>query len=286
MIARPPTSIARLPVGPGVYRFLADGGTTLYIGRATNLRSRVASYWGTLGSRKRLTCMVPAIARIEAVACDSVHEAAWLERNLLEHRKPPWNRAIGGQEVPVAIRLDCRPASPCLTVVHEPRPSDMARHFGPYLGGTKVRLAVAGLNRLLPLAYTSTALNGLGRDMARVLGVDQHDRERLLQALGAVLDRDAAAVAWVRMELQRRREEAARAHAFELAAQLHAELAAIEWVVAEQKAALLEPCDMDVYGWAEDILVSFAIRGGRLCHWDQRRGSETRARPHVSGPDR
>ena len=44
--------------------------------------------------------MVPQIARIEGVACDSAHEAAWLERNLLEFRRPRWNRAIGGQEVP------------------------------------------------------------------------------------------------------------------------------------------------------------------------------------------
>ena len=46
------------------------------------------------------------MARVEAVSCDSVHEAAWLERNMLEGRRPPWNRALGGNEVPVAIRVD------------------------------------------------------------------------------------------------------------------------------------------------------------------------------------
>ncbi len=50
--------------------------------------------------------MVARIARVEAVPCDSAHEAAWLERNLLEYRKPPWNRSPnGGQEVEVWIRL-------------------------------------------------------------------------------------------------------------------------------------------------------------------------------------
>ncbi len=82
--AKAPATFALLPAGPGVYRFRAETGSTLYIGRATNLRSRVFSYWGNLGDRKRLARMVAQIARVEAVACDSTHEAAWLERNLLD----------------------------------------------------------------------------------------------------------------------------------------------------------------------------------------------------------
>jgi excinuclease ABC subunit C len=277
----PPQSVRRLPVGPGVYRFRAEDGSTLYIGRATNLRSRVASYWSNLGDRQWLARMVPRIDQIEAVACDSAHEAAWLERNLLELRRPRWNRAIGGQESPVCIQLDCRPRSPELTVVHEPQPSESARHFGPYLGGTKVRLAVSGLRRLLPLAYASSALTGSGRDMARMLGVDQGDREGLLRTLGAVLERDAAAVALVRTALQQRRDEASQACAFERAARFQAEMSAIEWVVAEQKVSMLEPRDLDVHGWAEDVLVSFEFRQGRLCCWQQRRCSEARARRRV-----
>jgi excinuclease ABC subunit C len=49
--------------------------------------------------------MVKGIARVEAVVCGSEHEAARLERNLLEQRLPPWNKTAGGQEVPVWIRL-------------------------------------------------------------------------------------------------------------------------------------------------------------------------------------
>ena len=281
MGAKPPTSVALLPVGPGVYRFRGESGSILYIGRATNLRSRVTSYWGNLGDRKRLVRMVGQIARIEAVACDSAHEAAWLERNLLEVRRPRWNRAIGGQEVPVFIRLDFGPRSPGLTVVHEPHPSDGARHFGPYLGGNKVRLAVSGLRRMLPVAYASERLTGSGRDMARVLGVHRTDREALLRSLGAVLDRDPVAVASVGTALQRRRDEAADAQDFERAARMQAEMAAIEWVVADQKMAMLEPLDMTVCGWAQDVLVSLEMRRGRVCNWQHRRCSEAVARRYV-----
>ena len=80
---------ALLPPAPGVYRFRDAAGRVLYLGRATSLRSRVASYWGDLGGRAHLGRMMAMVARVEAVACDSVHEAAWLERNLLQARKPP-----------------------------------------------------------------------------------------------------------------------------------------------------------------------------------------------------
>lgn len=99
---QPVTSAARLPLAPGVYRFRDQAGRVLYVGRAASLRRRVQSYWGDLGDRGHLAPMVARIARVEAVVCDSAHEAAWLERNLLERRLPPWNRSpSGGQEAEV-----------------------------------------------------------------------------------------------------------------------------------------------------------------------------------------
>src|SRR5262245_39123062 len=113
--------VARLPGGPGVYRFRDSRDRALYIGRASNLRQRVASYWSDLGDRRHLVRMVPQIARIEAVACDSVHEAAWLERNLLERAKPRWNRVRGGAEVPMCIRVERIAGVPRLVTIHWPQ---------------------------------------------------------------------------------------------------------------------------------------------------------------------
>ena len=152
---RGPAAVARLPGSPGVYRFRDAAGRVLYVGRASTLRSRVASYWSDLADREHLTQMVARVARIEAVLCDSVHEAAWLERNLLETSLPPWNRTPGGQESAVYIRLDAGPASPGLTVTYQTEPADQVRYFGPYLGGLRVRRATAALHRIVPLRYTA-----------------------------------------------------------------------------------------------------------------------------------
>ncbi|MFZ0217391.1 MAG: nucleotide excision repair endonuclease, partial [Candidatus Dormiibacterota bacterium] len=115
----PPREIvACLPDGPGIYRFRDQDDRVLYIGRATSLCRRVASYWSRPRDRIHLVPMVAAIARVEAVACESVYEATWLERNLLEAWLPPWNRTPGGQEVAVSIRLDLDPRRPGLRMVH------------------------------------------------------------------------------------------------------------------------------------------------------------------------
>ena len=135
--------VRRLPRAPGVYRFRDARGRVLYIGRATDLRSRVASYW-SLRDRPHLRRMVAAIHRLEALTCDSVHEAAWLERNLLEERLPRWNRTAGGAEAPVFLRLDPGPARPGLRTSY-------TEGFGPYLGGARARLALSALLRVHPL---------------------------------------------------------------------------------------------------------------------------------------
>lgn len=261
--------IRGLPPEPGVYRFRDDRGTALYIGRAVDLRRRVTSYWGELRDRRHLAPMVRRIARVEAVICDSAHEAAWLERNLLEARMPRWNRTAGGQEVPVHIKLD--PSKPALSVVHEPA------DFGPYLGGDKVRLAVAGLLRAYPLHYTGTRLTGSERAMAATLGVGPGDRERLIDNITAVLRRDAT----ISIDLATRRDRAAAQLAFELAARLQAELEAVEWVTAPQRVTRNDG-DLDVFGWAGGILVEFRIRAGRLSTWTQRPCSAASARTRLA----
>jgi len=114
--------------------------------------------------------MVARVARIEAVTCDSPHEAAWLERNLLETSLLAWNRTLGGQEGLVFIRMDQSQAAPGLTVEYVREPAANARYFRPYLGRQRVRLAVTGLHRILPLGYTSTGLRGAQLELMRARG--------------------------------------------------------------------------------------------------------------------
>jgi len=271
--------IARLPGTPGVYRFRGATGRVLYVGRATALRSRVASYWLNLGDRPHLSTMVRGVTRIEAVSCDSVHEAAWLERNLLEERLPRWNRTAGGQETAGYLLLDPGPQTPGLRLVRQPRPG---RLFGPYLGGNQLRLALSALHRVHPLAYAGDGLTGAELAMAAKRGVGPADRPALVAALTAVLERSPAALARARVVLAAARDRAAEDLAFERAAQLQDELKALDWISSPQRATVHDGGDATVHGWAAGLLVSFTIRDGRLCEWTQRRCSPAAAAGRIA----
>jgi excinuclease ABC subunit C len=266
--------VAKLPAQPGVYRFRDERGRVLYLGRATDLRRRVASYWGGLADRRHLRRMVPRISTVEAVVCDSTHEAAWLERNLLEHSKPYWNRSRGGQEVPVYLRLGPRG----LTIVHEHEAGPGL--FGPYLGGAKVRLAVSALDRALPVAYAADGLRGFSADLSRVRGVTDHSG--LMTAVAATLARDQSTIDSVRATLARRRDGAAAALAFELAARAQEEIEALDWVTAAQRVTASTMDDADVYGWDSGVLVHFEVRGGRLRRWTQSSSAEPVAAGRIA----
>ena len=120
------------------------------------------------------------------------------------------------------------------------------------------------------MAYAGGPPSGTRQELARALGVSAAERDELARTVAAVLDRDPAAVASVRERLSARRDAAAAALAFEFAARLQEELEALAWVTAEQKVTRATPDDFDVCGWADGLLIRFAVRGGRLSGWAQR----------------
>jgi excinuclease ABC subunit C len=265
-----PAVIGQLPCTPGVYRFRDARGRVLYVGRATTLRSRVASYWSDLRDREHLAPMVTAVAAIEAVACDSAHEAAWLERNLLQTSLPRWNRTPGGQESAVYIRMDTRPAAPGLFLAYRAQPAAQVRHFGPYLGSQRVHRAITALDRIVPLSSTGTQLRGAARDLARARAAAGADRSTLTSSLTAILAREPAAVSRARGRLEWLRDRAARVLAYEMAARIQDEIVALDWVTSPQKVTTMEPTNHTVSGWCSGILVQFEIRSGRVRGWSQR----------------
>jgi excinuclease ABC subunit C len=124
--------------------------------------------------------------------------------------------------------------APGVTVVYQP--NDRDRHFGPYLGGRQVRLAVSGLCRVFPLGYTGRGLAGTSHALAAVRGVTDGDRVTLAGRVAAVPGRDPAAVARLQASLTERRAAAAGNLAFELAAKLQQEIEAVDWVPPSRRS--------------------------------------------------
>jgi excinuclease ABC subunit C len=254
-----------LPSEPGVYRFRDSRARVIYVGRATDLRSRVRSYAGDLGARAHLHRMVPQIRTVEAIVCASVPEAGWLERNLLERSMPRWNRIRGGMELVGWLAVSDDQARPALDLVVEGADVPDAA-FGPYLGVERLALARSALLRAWPVPLAGTRLDGATRSLAEARGVTPDDLTSYADRVRAVLAREEVATTELHALLAAARERAVDQLAFETALKIQAEATALDWLVAPQRVTGCLP-GLVVGARANGVEFSLAASGDRLDRW-------------------
>ena len=153
--------IITLPEEPGVYRFLNSEGVIIYIGKAKNLKKRVAQYFVSpdrLSTKTRV--LVSKIADIEHTVVETEQDALLLENNLIKRYQPKYN-----------ILLKDGKSYPWICIKNEPYPrvfltrkfvKDGSLYFGPYSSVMHARQLIDLIHSLYPLRTCSLALNEEG----------------------------------------------------------------------------------------------------------------------------
>ena len=83
--------LASLTHRPGVYRMLAAGGDILYVGKARDLRKRVATYFGSKAHHPKTQALMAQTVRVEVTVTGTEQDALLLEHNLIKEHRPRFN---------------------------------------------------------------------------------------------------------------------------------------------------------------------------------------------------
>lgn len=149
--------IKTLPDKPGIYQYFDVGGTIIYVGKAKNLKKRVASYFNKTPDNGKTFLLVKRICDIQYMVVDSELDALLLENNLIKKYQPKYN-----------IQLKDDKTYPWICIKKEPFPRifstrnvihDGSKYFGPYPSGKVMHTLLSLIKELYPLRTCSYDLN-------------------------------------------------------------------------------------------------------------------------------
>jgi len=245
-----------LPSSPGVYLMIDRKGKVLYVGKASNLRNRVRSYFvGGGDERPRIPYLVPRVDSVRTILTETEKEALILENNLIKQHRPKFNVDLMDDKSFFSLRLNVSHPFPRLTLVRTQRVKpDGERYFGPYSSARDARITLNFIRRLFPLRQcTERNLATCKRpclncQMKRCLcpcagKVDQEEYGRMVKAVTLLLQGKSEDLV---KSLKSQMEEAALDLRFEEAARIRDCLSSVERTLEAQNVSFFHLKDQDV----------------------------------------
>jgi excinuclease ABC subunit C len=252
------------PNGPGVYRMIAENGEVLYVGKAKNVRKRVASYTRFAGHVNRIARMISQTASMMFISVETETEALLLETNLIKQMKPRFNVLMRDDKSFPYIHISTDHVSPQI-MKHRGARGKKGDYFGPFASAWAVNRALNALERAFLLRSCADSfyenrtrpclLYQIKRCSAPCTGEISHvDYAELVREARDFLSGRSRSV---RESLAREMTEASEKLEFERAARLRDRISALSAIQGTQGINPRTVEEADVFAIARD--------GGRFC---------------------
>ncbi len=269
--------IRTIPTEPGVYLYKNAQGDVIYVGKAKNLRSRVASYFheGRWEDAKTGTLVREAVD-VDYIVVANNKEALALENNLIKQRKPRFNILLRDDKTYPYVKLTLGERWPRVYVTRRLR-KDGSAYFGPYFPANLAYRIVDLIHRnfLIPSCkvdltrfhprpclqyYIKRCLGPCVKDLTTAEVYQEAVRDVKLFLEGRPTD--------LSRSLHGRMEQAAAAQEYERAARYRDLISTVEQLQERQRMAAAEGDDADVFGYHYEngmLAVNlFHMRGGKM----------------------
>ena len=277
VIERPPTRT--IPDEPGSYQFKDAHGRVIYVGKASNLRHRLSSYFQRVDRlHPRTRQMVETAESVEWTIVRNEVEALMLEYSLIKQHRPRFNVRLRDDKSYPFLAVTTDEEWPRAIVTRGARRKGV-RYFGPYAHAYAIRETLDLLLRSFPVRTCSPGKfrqhERLGRPcllfhIEKCAGpcvgeVSADDYESMVNELCGFLGGDTDEVV---ARLTGEMSDAAKALEFEKAARLRDRLESVERAIERQQMVAERDEDLDIIGVSDDELEAsvqvFFVRRGRV----------------------
>ena len=269
--------IRTLPTEPGVYLYKNAEGEVIYVGKAKNLRSRVASYFRAARWEDAKTdTLVREAVDVDYIVVANNKEALALENNFIKQRKPRFNILLRDDKTYPYVKLTLGERFPRVYVTRRLR-KDGSAYYGPYFPANLAYRIVDLIHRnfLVPSCkvdltryhprpclqyYIKRCLGPCVEALTTPEAYQEAVRDVKLFLEGRPTD--------LTRSLEARMEQAAQAEEYERAARYRDLISTVEQLQERQRIAAAEGDDADVFGYhCEKGMLAvnlFHLRAGRV----------------------
>ncbi len=247
---------------PGVYRMLDAKYKVIYVGKARDLKKRVASYFQRSQAAPKTVAMMAKVARVEVTVANTEAEALLLEYSLIKEHKPRFNILLRDDKSYPYIYASTEHTFPRLNFHRGPR-RGKGRYFGPYPSAGAVRQTLSELQKLFLIRScndnffrnrTRPCLQyQIKRCTAPCVGLISEEQYRK--------DIDAAVLFLegknknVVNTFVRRMEQAATEQDYEQAARFRDQISKLKEIEARQLIRRSDKKDLDILGFASNAAI-------------------------------